>query len=85
MLSEADAETDDVTSRVGVCGKFLSTGLSTGLTSFHVRGVTYGAFRPDDRKHEYHDLNPTPIHVFFDSNTVSILPPGICIDPVIYR
>ena len=57
MLSEADAETDDVTSRVGVCGKFLSTGLSTGLTSFHVRGVTYGAFRPDDRKHEYHDLN----------------------------
>ena len=22
-----------------------------------MRGVTYGAFRPDDRKHEYHDLN----------------------------
>src|SRR5262245_14683624 len=23
----------------------------------YVRGVTYGAFRPDDRKREYHDLD----------------------------
>jgi GT2 family glycosyltransferase len=27
-----------------------------GTKKFYVRGVTYGAFRPDAQKHEYHDL-----------------------------
>ena len=38
--------------RVSVDGKFLSAGGET----FFVRGVTYGAFRPDGNGNEYHDL-----------------------------
>ena len=52
LLSKADGEPDDSLSPIAARGKFLST----GSTTFHVRGVTYGAFRPDDRKREYHDL-----------------------------
>ena len=38
--------------RPEVRGKFLFVGDAT----FHVRGVTYGAFRPDEHEREYHDL-----------------------------
>src|SRR5438132_12912156 len=36
-----------------VRGKFLVV----GDTTFHVRGVTYGAFRPDEHDREYRDLD----------------------------
>src|SRR5436190_18801935 len=39
--------------RPHVRGKFLFA----GEEKFYVRGVTYGAFQPDARGHEYHDLN----------------------------
>ena len=38
--------------RPEVRGKFLYVGEAT----FHVRGVTYGAFRPDEHDSEYRDL-----------------------------
>src|SRR5262245_18709931 len=38
--------------RPKVAGKFLYV----GQEKFWVRGVTYGAFRPDPRDNEYHDL-----------------------------
>src|SRR5207249_3269268 len=38
--------------RPEVRGKFLFVGDAT----FHVRGVTYGAFRPDERDQEYRNL-----------------------------
>ena len=38
--------------RPKVAGKFLYV----GQEKFWVRGVTYGAFRPDARGNEYHDL-----------------------------
>ena len=38
--------------RPEVRGKFLFV----GDTTFHVRGVTYGAFRPDEHDSEYRDL-----------------------------
>ena len=39
--------------RPEVAGKFLYV----GQEKLWVRGVTYGAFRPDARGNEYHDLN----------------------------
>lgn len=39
--------------RVSADGKFLFV----GNEKFYVRGVTYGAFRPDDAGNEYHDLD----------------------------
>lgn len=39
--------------RVSAGGKFLFV----GNEKFYVRGVTYGAFRPDDSGNEYHDLD----------------------------
>jgi len=39
--------------RPHVRGKFLFA----GDEKFYVRGMTYGAFQPDARGHEYHDLN----------------------------
>src|SRR5437667_10054277 len=39
--------------RPEVRGKFLFV----GDTTFHVRGVTYGAFRPDEHDREYRDLD----------------------------
>src|SRR5213593_3817617 len=39
--------------RPEVRGKFLVV----GDTTFHVRGVTYGAFRPDEHDREYRDLD----------------------------
>ena len=38
--------------RPHVSGKFLFV----GETQFYVKGVSYGAFRPDEAKNEYHDL-----------------------------
>src|SRR6266571_4534280 len=39
--------------RPAVHGKFLAS----GDRKIYVRGVTYGAFRPDAQGHEYHDLD----------------------------
>ena len=38
--------------RPKIRGKFLFV----GEEKFYVRGVTYGAFRPDEEKREYQDL-----------------------------
>jgi hypothetical protein len=38
--------------RPHVSGKFIFV----GTTKFYIKGVSYGAFRPDEGKREYHDL-----------------------------
>jgi GT2 family glycosyltransferase len=48
----AKIETDPARVRLEARGKFLFT----GDEKFYVKGVTYGAFRPDDRGREYQDF-----------------------------
>ena len=49
---EAAARMSIVQSRIHVKGKFLFA----GNEKFYIKGVSYGAFRPDEHKNEYHDL-----------------------------
>ena len=46
------AETDAVQVRLEAKGKFLFA----GDEKFYAKGVTYGAFRPNDKGQEYHDV-----------------------------
>jgi GT2 family glycosyltransferase len=51
-LRTSSARCESVTSRPTVCGKFLFV----GDQKLYVRGVTYGAFQPDDQQREYGDI-----------------------------
>ena len=49
-------QTDTAAAVTGVRPVIRGKFLFVGHEKFYVRGVTYGAFRPDEAKNEYHDL-----------------------------
>lgn len=52
LIPTSDKISTHIHIRPHVSGKFIFV----GETKFYIKGVSYGAFRPDEAKNEYHDL-----------------------------